>query len=84
MITELGHFALILAFSLSIVQMIVPMVGVKYRLGNWINLSSALATFQFLFTFISFVALMNAFITSDFSVKLVFKNSHSLLSLIHI
>ena len=83
MITELGHFALILAFSLSIVQMIVPMIGVKYRLGNWINLSSALATFQFLFTFISFVALMNAFITSDFSVKLVFKNSHSLKPMLY-
>ena len=83
MITELGHFALILAFSLSIVQMIVPMVGIKYRLGNWINLSSALATFQFLLTFTSFVALMNAFITSDFSVKLVFKNSHSLKPMLY-
>ena len=34
MIVELGHLALILAFLVAIVQMIVPMVGAAPRLGR--------------------------------------------------
>ena len=83
MIIELGHLALILAFNLSIVQLIVPMIGIKYKWSNLIRLSGPLASFQFLLTFISFGALMNAFITSDFSVKLVVENSHSLKPMLY-
>jgi len=83
MIIELGHLALILAFNLSIVQLIVPMIGIKYKWSNLIRLSGPLASFQFLLTFISFGALMNAFIASDFSVKLVVENSHSLKPMLY-
>lgn len=77
MVTELGHFALILAFLIAIVQMIVPMVGAHKRWSGWMAVAEPAANLQFLMTAFSFAALMYAFITSDFSLKLVVDNSHS-------
>ena len=77
MITEFGHFALILAFIIAIVQMIVPMVGAQMRWPGWMAVAEPAAQAQFLFTAFSFGALMWAFVTSDFSVQLVVLNSHS-------
>ena len=77
MITEFGHFALILAFIVAIVQMIVPMVGAQKRWPGWMAVAEPAAQAQFLFTAFSFGALMWAFVTSDFSVQLVVLNSHS-------
>ncbi|MBV1926817.1 MAG: heme lyase CcmF/NrfE family subunit [Rhodobacteraceae bacterium] len=77
MITELGHFALILAFLVAIVQAVVPMVGAQKRWSGWMALAEPAATIQFLLTGFAFAALMNAFITSDFSLRLVVLNSHS-------
>lgn len=77
MITELGHFALILAFMVAIVQMVVPMVGAQKRWPGWMAVAEPAATVQFLMTAFAFGALTWAFITSDFSLKLVVQNSHS-------
>ena len=77
MITELGHFALILAFVIAIVQMVVPMVGAQMRWPGWMAVAEPAAQAQLLFTAFSFGALMWAFVTSDFSVQLVVLNSHS-------
>ncbi|MGR3270647.1 heme lyase CcmF/NrfE family subunit [Thalassococcus profundi] len=77
MITELGHFALILAFAVAIVQMVVPMIGAHKRWHGWMAVAEPAATAQFLLTAFSFAALMHAFIVSDFSLKLVVENSHS-------
>ncbi|MFZ5961491.1 heme lyase CcmF/NrfE family subunit [Thalassococcus sp. BH17M4-6] len=77
MITELGHFALILAFLIAIVQAVVPMVGAHKRWPGWMAVAEPAATAQFLLTAFSFAALMHAFIVSDFSLKLVVENSHS-------
>ena len=77
MITELGHFALILAFMVAIVQAVVPMVGAQKRWSGWMAVAEPAATIQFLLTGFAFAALMNAFITSDFSLRLVVLNSHS-------
>jgi cytochrome c-type biogenesis protein CcmF len=77
MITELGHFALILAFLVAIVQAVVPMIGAQKRWSGWMALAEPAATVQFLLTGFAFAALMNAFITSDFSLRLVVLNSHS-------
>lgn len=77
MFTELGHFALILAFLVAIVQAIVPMVGAHKRWSGWMAVGEPAATVQFLLTGFAFAALMHAFITSDFSVRLVVLNSHS-------
>ncbi|CUH81742.1 Cytochrome c-type biogenesis protein CcmF [Tritonibacter multivorans] len=77
MITEFGHFALILAFIIAIVQMVVPMVGAQMRWPGWMAVAEPAAQAQFLFTAFAFGALMWAFVTSDFSVQLVVLNSHS-------
>ena len=83
MIVEFGHLALILAFCASVFLIVVPTIGLRFRWINFTNLASPLTIFQFFFTLISFLILMSAFIRSDFSVKLVAKNSHTLKPLIY-
>ncbi|MGR3501405.1 heme lyase CcmF/NrfE family subunit [Pseudaestuariivita sp.] len=77
MITELGHFALILAFVVAIVQTVVPLVGAQKRWAGWMAVAEPAATLQFLLTGFAFAALTYAFVTSDFSLRLVVLNSHT-------
>jgi cytochrome c-type biogenesis protein CcmF len=77
MIAELGHFALILAFVVAIVQMVVPLVGAQAGWRNWMAVGEPAATAQFLLTLASFAALTYAFVVSDFSLQLVVANSHT-------
>ncbi|WP_370046683.1 heme lyase CcmF/NrfE family subunit [Salipiger sp.] len=77
MITELGHFALILAALVACVQAVVPMIGAHKRWPGWMAVAEPAATAQFLLVLISFAALTHAFVTSDFSLRLVVMNSHS-------
>ncbi|QFS82486.1 Cytochrome c-type biogenesis protein CcmF [Roseivivax sp. THAF40] len=83
MITELGHFALILAFLVALVQMVVPLIGAHQRWQGWMAVAEPAATTQFLLVGFSFAALMYAFITSDFSLSLVVQNSHSAKPMIY-
>ncbi|MFD1511407.1 heme lyase CcmF/NrfE family subunit [Lacimonas salitolerans] len=83
MITELGHFALILAFLVAIVQSVVPLIGAHKRWPGWMAMAEPAANAQFLLTGFSFAALTYAFVTSDFSLKLVTLNSHSLKPMIY-
>jgi cytochrome c-type biogenesis protein CcmF len=77
MITELGHFALILAFLVALFQAVVPMVGAYKRWPGWMAVAEPAASVQFLLTAFAFAALTHAFVTSDFSLRLVVLNSHS-------
>ena len=83
MITELGHFALILAFMVALVQATVPLIGAHYRWSGWMALAEPAATTQFLLTTFSFGALTWAFVTSDFSLRIVVENSHSLKPMLY-
>ncbi|WP_417724944.1 heme lyase CcmF/NrfE family subunit [Salipiger sp.] len=83
MITELGHFALILAFLVACVQAVVPMIGAHKRWPGWIAVAEPAATAQFLLVALSFAALMHAFIVSDFSLRVVVQNSHSAKPLLY-
>ncbi|MEO0390558.1 MAG: heme lyase CcmF/NrfE family subunit, partial [Pseudomonadota bacterium] len=83
MLTELGHFALILAFVVAIVQTIVPLVGAHRRNAAWMAVAEPAANVQFLLTAFAFGALMWAFVVSDFSLRLVVLNSHSAKPLIY-
>ncbi|MGB3247487.1 MAG: heme lyase CcmF/NrfE family subunit [Sulfitobacter sp.] len=83
MITELGHFALILAFGVAIVQMVVPLIGAYKRWPGWMAVAEPAAGAQFALTALSFGALMRAFINSDFSLRLVVANSHSLKPMLY-
>ncbi|QYX58357.1 heme lyase CcmF/NrfE family subunit [Roseovarius sp. SCSIO 43702] len=77
MITEVGHFALILAFCVAAVQAVVPLVGAGKRWPGWMALALPAAQVQFLLIAVSFAALTWAFVTSDFSLRLVTLNSHT-------
>lgn len=77
MITELGHFSLILAFLVAIIQAVVPMIGAQRRNAAWMAVAEPAAAAQFFLTLAAFGALMWAFVTSDFSLRLVVQNSHS-------
>ena len=77
MTTELGHFALILAFMVSIFQMIVPLVGAHRGNSAWMAMADPAAATQFFLTAFSFAVLTWAFVTSDFSLNLVTANSHT-------
>ena len=77
MIPELGHFALILALLLSLVQAVVPMAGAARGNAEWMALARPAAVGQFAMIAVAFLALMYAFVVSDFTVANVVENSHS-------
>ncbi len=77
MITEFGHFALILAFFIACFQVIVPLIGAHKRWPGWMAVAGPAAIIQFALTAGAFAALMWAFVTSDFSLRVVLLNSHS-------
>lgn len=83
MIVELGHLALILAFIVAVAQMIVPMIGAHRGWTDWMRLAIPAAIVQFALTLIAFLALMHAFVVSDFSVLLVAENSHSMKPMLY-
>ncbi|HPG21261.1 MAG TPA: heme lyase CcmF/NrfE family subunit [Amaricoccus sp.] len=83
MIVELGHFALILALLVALLQAVVPMVGAARGWADWMRVAVPAAGVQFALTLAAFLALMHAFVVSDFSVRLVADNSHSLKPMIY-
>ena len=88
MIAELGHFALILAFVLALVQGSLPLAG-AHRQGQgrdddgWIALAGPAALGQFVFVILAFAALTVLFVQADFSVMVVTANANSKLPLIY-
>jgi cytochrome c-type biogenesis protein CcmF len=83
MIVEIGHYALVLALALAIVQGLAPLVGAIRRDGALMAMAQPAAVMQFLLIGLSFAALTYAYVTSDFSVVNVFENSHSLKPMIY-
>jgi cytochrome c-type biogenesis protein CcmF len=79
MIAEIGHFSLILALGLTICLSIIPALGVYQGRVAWMQLGNSLSVGIFVFVFISFCCLANAFLADDFSVTYVARNSNSLL-----
>lgn len=83
MIAESGHFALILALGVALFQTCVPMAGAIRGGLRWMEAGRAAAVLQLILLFWSFTALTIAFVTSDFSVALVYENSHSAKPLLY-
>ncbi|OAN48117.1 c-type cytochrome biogenesis protein CcmF [Paramagnetospirillum marisnigri] len=77
MIAEIGHFALVLALCVAMVQATVPLIGAARGRASWMAVAGAASALQFLFIAVAFAALTNAFVTSDFSVMNVAQNSHT-------
>ncbi len=83
MIVELGHFALVLALAVALVQMVLPMWGAHRGNPGLMAVGDTAAGVQFLLLLTAFVALTVAFVTSDFSVSLVVANSHTAKPMIY-
>ena len=77
MIVESGHFALVLAFIMALVQSAVPLVGAARHNRALMAMGQPAAVAQFLLLLWAFAALTYAFLASDFSVLLVAGNSHA-------
>ncbi len=77
MIIELGHYALVLALGLSIIQGTLPFWGASRNDAMLMALAPSAAIGQFIFMSIAFAALIYAYVVSDFSVVNVATNSHS-------
>ncbi|TPK22273.1 heme lyase CcmF/NrfE family subunit [Mesorhizobium sp. B2-5-9] len=80
---ETGHFALVLAFALSLVQTIVPLCGARLNNQRLMAVGGPVAVTGFALTALSFAALASAYASSDFSLANVWENSHSLQPLIY-
>jgi cytochrome c-type biogenesis protein CcmF len=79
MIVELGHFALILALCLSVVQTVFGLAGAQLNKSQWMAVARPAVAGQFVFTALAFGTLIYAFVQSDFSVKYVATTSNSAL-----
>ena len=83
MIAEVGHYALILALAVAIVQTVLPLIGTRLGDRQLMSVAAPAAQAEFLLIAIAFFALMTAYVTSDFSVENVWRNSHSAKPLLY-
>ena len=83
MIPELGHFALIMALCMAMIQSFFPIAGAARGNVPWMSLARPAARLQLVFVVIAFCALVYAFVTNDFSVVYVARNSNTMLPLIY-
>ncbi len=83
MIPELGHFALILALGLALIQATLPLAGSYTGNRAWMHTARPLAWGQFVFSAIALALLLLAFLTDDFSVVYVASNSNTLMPTIY-
>ncbi|MEW6293730.1 MAG: heme lyase CcmF/NrfE family subunit [Pseudomonadota bacterium] len=83
MIPELGHFALILAFFVSLVQGVLPLVGAQKNRADWVAVARPATAAAFLLVGVSFACLTWAFYVNDFSVEYVAGHSNTQLPLMY-
>ena len=83
MITELGHFALVLALMVAALQTVVPALGAARRDARLMSVAEPSAMAQLLLLIVAFAALTHAYAVSDFSVLNVASNSHSTKPMIY-
>ncbi len=83
MIAELGHYALVLALALALIQAVVPAWGARTGDGVLMGVGGTTAPAQLVFVAAAFGALSWCYATSDFSVANVFENSHSAQPLVY-
>ncbi len=81
MTPEIGHFALVIALCLALVQGVLPLVGAQRGITQWMAAARPIAVGQFVFLAISFACLTAAFIQNDFTVVYVASNSNTALPL---
>ncbi len=83
MIPELGHFALILALCVTLIQGVLPLLGAHYGRREFLVLARPAAQTAFLLLAIAFGTLAWSFYVNDFSVLYVAEHSNSQLPVIY-
>jgi cytochrome c-type biogenesis protein CcmF len=83
MIPELGHYALMLALGLALIQGSLPILGTRSGDPVLMSMATPTALAQFVFIAVAFLALAACYVTSDFSVLNVYENSNSTMPLIY-
>ena len=79
MIIEIGHFALILAACVSLIQGTLPLMGTWRQDGQWQALAKPTALLQFALIALAYGTLTHAALIDDFSVKYIAGQSNTLL-----
>ncbi|WP_029354075.1 heme lyase CcmF/NrfE family subunit [Bosea sp. 117] len=83
MIPEIGHYALVLALALAILQTVLPIWGARAGDEALMRVGPPLAIAFAGFVILSFAALVAVYVQSDFSVVNVVENSHSMKPLLY-
>ena len=83
MIVETGHYALVLALALALVNSVLPIWGAAVGDRRLMGIAPSVALASFGFIAYAYFALTYAHVTSDFSLVNVVENSHSLKPLIY-
>ena len=76
-LNEIGHAALAASFGVACLAGLFPVIGYRLRDARLLRTADPLAILQFALIAFSFFALTMAFVRSDFSLALVWQNSHS-------
>ena len=79
MVAEFGHFSLIIALFIAVMQTVIPQIGASIKNQLWMSCARSLILAQSLFISLSFICLVFLFINDDFSVRYVAENSNTLL-----
>jgi cytochrome c-type biogenesis protein CcmF len=79
MVPEIGHFALIVALLLALLQGVLPIYGAARNNAVLMAMARPIASGHFVFVALAFGCLAYAFLTNDFSVQYVAEHSNSQL-----
>ncbi len=83
MIPEFGHYALVLALCIAVIQGVLPLLGAHQGRREWLMLARPAAQTVFLLLLIAFICLAWSFYVNDFSVLYVAEHSNSQLPIVY-
>ena len=83
MIPEMGHFALILALCVSVIQGVLPLIGAQQGRREWLVLARPATQTTFALLGFSFAVLAWCFYVNDFSVLYIAEHSNAQLPTVY-
>ena len=83
MLNEIAHFSLNVALGFAVFGTIIPLLGATLGRSSWMQLAPILSMLQFLLVAFAFGVLTVAFVRSDFSLRVVVSNSHTLKPMLY-
>ncbi len=83
MFIEIGHFAVTVAFVLSLIGVASPIFGLKTGRPHWVIVGRQAVTLIFLLLTIGMASMIYSYLTDDFSVTYVMSTSNSKLPLFY-